>query len=535
MTTATRPKAAEQPAEPSFLAALAVREIKPHPANPRREAKADAEMVASIKERGVIQPLIVAPATKGKGYVILAGHRRLDGLKRAKRTTTPAIVRHDITTDAEQIEFAVIENVHRQDLTPMEEAEAFDQLRQMKYTQAEISKKTGRTVSTVRERLKLIKLSSQSRDALHKGQLTIGDAFDLLEFTDDPKTEASLTKKAGQPGFRQYLEQARRDRQRAIDIAEAKAKHDADGIPEANWPAGVTNTYDLKPTKGVVMVGDTAERDPKKHQKAGCLGYLVAKQSYQQPTYLVCTAPKTHKKTLTAAEKRQRAEAEKAKQARLEREEQEDISRTLREASIFELLGEGIQFSPRFRDVLRALLPSLVWDLEGTQIGRYCTAMAIDTPWPNYSWDRTGEKVLPFTTHAQALAEASDATLAKALSAVLLSHVECLVSTLTHGAPGDTARPQMTAAYLELLAGIGHEFTDIDDELRTKATSLLPSSTESADQPPAADATDVADEDVPTPDDPSFEPHAFAGKEGYACADCEQPADAAIHAEGTGS
>ncbi len=138
----------------TFNAALELDKIKPHPKNPRRKAIADTEMVDSIKEVGLIQPVVVALHTDGT-YYLLAGERRYDGCKKAKLKTVPAIVRTDITTDDQVIEFAIIENVHRENLSPIEEAEAFFEYSQLRdpptrkpYTLPAIARKTGRPVAT---------------------------------------------------------------------------------------------------------------------------------------------------------------------------------------------------------------------------------------------------------------------------------------------------------------------------------------------------------------------------------------------------
>ncbi|CAB4733231.1 MAG: ParB/RepB/Spo0J family partition protein [Actinobacteria bacterium] len=492
---------------PTFDPELSTRSIKPHPSNPRRTAIADDEMVASIKEAGLIQPLIVAPAAKGTGYVVLAGHRRLDGVKKAKVTKVPAIIRHDITTDAEQIEFAVIENVHRQDLTPVEEAEAFEQLRSLKYTQADIARKTGRPVSQVRDRLKLIKLSTSSRDALHRGQLTIGDALALTAFSDDPETETRLAKS---PNLSWAIAEETRKREFAIKAEQARAEHLEKGLQEVPWPAGKSSMYELRKPDPLPL-HMTAESAPSKHKD--CLGFMINTRVSYETSFLVCTAPHKHKKTLSAAERKAK-EAEAQRQAELHAaREAAEIAQTLRTGSVFELIGQGITLDPRLRDLLRALLPSTVWLLDTDRYTLYSAAMVGDDDlWGQNRYNRSPVQVEAFQRHASALNEGSDPYLLKALSAVLLSAIEDEVDDMdsTYYYPLGKVH---AARYFDLLEGIGHELSDADKALAERARAAEP----------------VDEAAGPGDDDSVLEAHAFAGEVGYACIVCDMAAPADIH------
>lgn len=149
-------------------------QIHESPQNPRKHFDPDklAELAASIREKGVIEPAIVR--AKGKGYELVAGARRFRASMLAGVEALPAIVRD--LDDAHALEFAVIENQQREDVSPIEEALGYDALRQMdptRYTVAEIAAKVGKTESYVYRRLKLLTLESKYRDAMAEGRLPI--------------------------------------------------------------------------------------------------------------------------------------------------------------------------------------------------------------------------------------------------------------------------------------------------------------------------------------------------------------------------
>lgn len=348
----------------TFEPALEVKKIKPHPANPRHQAIADDEMVASIKSQGLIQPIVVAPAQDADTWVVIAGHRRLDGMKKARKRTTPAIVRNDLTTDAQQIEAAVVENVHRVDLSPMEEAEAFEQLRGLKLTQKEISTKTGRPVSTIRDRLKLLKLSKKTRDSIHTGQLTIGDALEIVSFEDDPKAQTALVKAAGGTNFKYELETQRRLREKRIrneKIVEVLTK---DGVDEFDlngqdvWAAQRDND-ELRYLGGFSEVSYDSTRGEHKT----CLAYALEKDyGGGHRITLLCTSNSTHKAKLSK-EEREREQAAAERTAMWEREREEKaIAKALRCRTIVELVPEGAMIPDFLVDQLRVVVPpSAAW------------------------------------------------------------------------------------------------------------------------------------------------------------------------------
>lgn len=153
--------------------------LKPNPSQPRKHFEQDAleELAESIRENGVIQPLIVRE--KNGGFEIVAGERRWRAAKIAKLEKLPVVVR--TATDQDVAELTLIENIQREDLDPIEEAEAYQKLAErFGLTHEEIARKTGKNRSVITNQLRLLKLSQNAKKALVSGAITVGHARALL-------------------------------------------------------------------------------------------------------------------------------------------------------------------------------------------------------------------------------------------------------------------------------------------------------------------------------------------------------------------
>jgi len=171
-----------RPSEGDTLAEIAVEAIRPNPNQPRKEFDPTAlsELSNSIKTSGMIQPLVVRRF--GGGYELIAGERRWRAARQAGLTRIPAIVRE--TTAAESLEIALLENLLREDLNPLEEAEAFQKLlAEFGWTQEQLSSRIGRDRSSVANSLRLLKLPDAIQDDLRSRRLTMGHARALLALT----------------------------------------------------------------------------------------------------------------------------------------------------------------------------------------------------------------------------------------------------------------------------------------------------------------------------------------------------------------
>lgn len=169
-------------------------QIIPNPDQPRKhfDEQALAELATSIKEFGVLQPLVVTKNDQGT-YTIIAGERRWRASKIAGLEKVPSIVR--TATELEKLELGLIENVQREDLTPIEQAESIERLHEqfsMSYTA--IASKLGKAYSTVANLVRLLQLPESMRIALQKKHITEGHARALLALQDNPEKQEVLFK-----------------------------------------------------------------------------------------------------------------------------------------------------------------------------------------------------------------------------------------------------------------------------------------------------------------------------------------------------
>lgn len=164
---------------------LPVQSIEANPHQPRRHFDHGMmdDLMASIKTHGVLQPILVSRLPGGK-YRLIAGERRLRAATLAGLPIIPAVIRE--ATEQEQLELALIENIQRQDLNPMEEAQAYDELhRVFGLTQEDIAKKVGKSRSQISNTLRLLQLPDVMQQALIEGRLSFSNARTLLSIESE--------------------------------------------------------------------------------------------------------------------------------------------------------------------------------------------------------------------------------------------------------------------------------------------------------------------------------------------------------------
>ena len=185
-----RQEAPEVQATPG-LAEIPISQIQPNPYQPRKtfnEASIE-ELARSVREHGIVQPLVVTRA--GDKYKLIAGERRFRAAQKAGLTTVPALIK-EMMQEGDALQIALIENIQREDLNPIEEAMAYHQLHDdFQLTQEEISKRVGKERSTVANFLRLLKLPDPVRKLLASGQLSMGHARALLAI-ESPKKQEQL-------------------------------------------------------------------------------------------------------------------------------------------------------------------------------------------------------------------------------------------------------------------------------------------------------------------------------------------------------
>lgn len=154
-----------------------------------------SELSDSIRKNGVIQPLIVRPSNREKGkYEIIAGERRWRASKMAGLEQVPVIIRE--ISDRQALEFAIVENVQRHDLSPLEEALGYQRLiEEFDYTQEELATTVGKSRSHIANLLRLLGLPGEVKDMLDKGQLTMGHARALLTSQNPVELAEMIVKK----------------------------------------------------------------------------------------------------------------------------------------------------------------------------------------------------------------------------------------------------------------------------------------------------------------------------------------------------
>jgi len=166
---------------------VSLKDIRPNPYQPRREfdQKALDELSNSVKETGVLQPIILR-VSKAKGYEIVAGERRVRASKQAELETIPAIIRE--LDEKVMLQVAILENLQREDLTALEEADAYYMMMEkLSMTQEKVAERLGKSRSYIANHLRLRTLPEETKQLLQDGKLSMGQARTLLGLVDKSK------------------------------------------------------------------------------------------------------------------------------------------------------------------------------------------------------------------------------------------------------------------------------------------------------------------------------------------------------------
>ncbi len=160
-----------------------VSDLQVSPYQPRKylDPEALAELASSVAQKGILQPLLVRPLEQG--YEIVAGERRFQAAKQAGLKSVPVLVRD--LDNQETLEIAIIENLQREDLNPVEEAKAFKQLMGFGMNQEKVAEVVGKSRSAVANTLRLLNLPDEALDALDKSQISAGHARAILSFPEE--------------------------------------------------------------------------------------------------------------------------------------------------------------------------------------------------------------------------------------------------------------------------------------------------------------------------------------------------------------
>ena len=176
------------------LMQVPIDQIAPNPYQPRKTFNESSieELARSVRQHGIVQPLVVTRF--GDRFKLIAGERRFRAAQKAGLTSVPVVIKEDLG-EGDALQIALIENIQREDLNPIEEASAYHQLHEgFGLTQEEISKRVGKERSTVANFLRLLKLPDSVKKLLAAGQLSMGHARALLA-VDNPKKQEQLAER----------------------------------------------------------------------------------------------------------------------------------------------------------------------------------------------------------------------------------------------------------------------------------------------------------------------------------------------------
>jgi ParB family chromosome partitioning protein len=220
------PKAPVVPPSPTEIP---VERLEPNPHQPRAALDPTrlGDLAASIRQNGVVQPILVRP--RGDHFQIIAGERRWRAAQEAGLATVPVTVRD--VPDTGLLELALVENIQREELTPLEEAQAFQKLQtEFHLTQEDIARRVGRERSTVANTLRLLRLPRELRDLLGTGRLEAGHARALLALSGADE-QVALGREAARKGL------SVREVERRVALTRAPPKSAGTARKDANTRA----------------------------------------------------------------------------------------------------------------------------------------------------------------------------------------------------------------------------------------------------------------------------------------------------------
>jgi len=206
-------------------------QIKPNRYQPRKLFNSEKlqELANSLKENGIIQPIIVTTKDEGE-YELIAGERRLEASKLAGFSEVPVIIRS--VSPKEQLQFAIIENVQREDLTAIEEAKAYQQLNEeFKLTHAQISEIVGKDRATITNFIRLLKLSEDVQQMILNDQISSGHARAILQVDEELRDKFSQLILKNKLSVRKAEEEAKRIKETG-SVSISKKKKEVIKMPE---------------------------------------------------------------------------------------------------------------------------------------------------------------------------------------------------------------------------------------------------------------------------------------------------------------
>lgn len=447
--------------------------LRPHPANPRIAASADDALVESIRSLGLIDSLLVVPnPTDPEGFLIVDGHRRFDGCQRAGLSEVPVRVRDDLVTEAQHVELMAVTGLQKENLSPVEEARAYEQLALLGMDEAAIAKSTGFSKARVKQRLRLTGLPQKAQHTVHLGQATLGDVEAFTEFADDPTALAALEETIGTDEYRMKVNQLRARRTRAARHAEVVAGYEEIGAKLVDPDSDTAGQRLLSDYRWVGSEFAAAEGHD------GCLGYIdYGIDSYAEPA-LVCTDLARHSPVAEEIDPAAEAAAEAARQAEAAAYAEAQELRAAAAAARLDWLRDHytdlftVKGNTRLVAAVRATLPVSQWNLQPVEV---LAALEVDVP-AETPHRGTWGLVEPALTEAASRAPA-----------LLLQAFARLTAAVTADGIDDQPSGHDDREALVAQAGIwdwlvqaGYPMTSVDTEIRNTVLTLLAEEPEGA-------------------------------------------------------
>lgn len=317
----------------SQLEQLPVAKIKPATDNPRGSVGDVAELAASIETAGLLEPLLVT--RRNGGYEVVAGHRRLAGAKKAGLKTVPAIVRE--FSEQERQEAMLIENLQREDLSPLEEAGAYARLVELGLSQRDLASRVGRTQPHISKRLLLLELPLKCQKAIDAGGITIEEALELAKLREHPEHLERAWKGPSYYPLRNRIDAQLREIERDERLVAETEAIKKEGIPLLQMARRQPHYWE--PPKGTLKLGewDGLDISVARHRKEPC--HAAAVDSDGKRIYL-CREPSRHAKTSATAKRKTDRDRQSAKRRAHEKELR--TAAAARRAHVGSLLTSGL-------------------------------------------------------------------------------------------------------------------------------------------------------------------------------------------------
>lgn len=297
------------------LITVPVAKVHPSPDNPRKHVGDVRELAASMKGQGILVPLLVVERPNDE-YLLVAGSRRLQAAKDIGMTEVPVIVK--TMADKQRLEIMLVENLHREDLTEIEEAETYAKLiDSVGYSQRQLAEKVGKSQSHISKRISLLGLPEDTKKLVDKGDLPVTDALELVKLKEPKDTKVVLEEAQRSPhaSMERLVERANEARAILTRTEEVKAKAKADKATFIEREDVIYGT--AKPRivgKDAHFGGALTWVDAKAHAKEPCHAVTVDRDGSPLE---VCTEPANHPTSPTRGDSRAKPDAPAKKEKEL--------------------------------------------------------------------------------------------------------------------------------------------------------------------------------------------------------------------------